>query len=137
MRRSTKTAPVGPALCNQIRQISSPHTALLESQKGHALGDQLSATRMATGVTNRCWKIDPYSERRLIGIATRSQLKVLRTPREIFDAPGQISDALCQKSISTGPGSALSAIRHAPRGESWYSYCGLPGARWERESHGR
>jgi len=54
-----------------------------------------------------------------------------------FEAARQISDTLPRKSTSAVPGSDLSAIRHALRGESWYSYFGLPGARRERATHGR
>jgi len=54
--------------------------------------------------------------------------------RGIYDTPGQISDTLSLTSMSSAPGSALSANRHALGGESRYSYCDSPGARRERRA---
>jgi hypothetical protein len=136
MKRTTMAAPNTPALYNRVRQIPDSHTKLLKVQKGHAPGDQFSAFRMVTGVTNQCWKIALSAERRPIGDATRNQLKVLRTPCEIFDAPGQVSDAVSRKFRSATPGSVLPPIRHAARGKSGYPGYALPGVRWERANHG-
>jgi hypothetical protein len=105
--------------------------------KCHALRDEFSEVRSFTGAMNRHSKIVLSTQRELIGNAMRSQLRVLRTSREILDAPGHISDALSRESMSAASGSGLSPIRHASRGESWYSYCALSDARQERAGHGR
>jgi hypothetical protein len=137
MKRPARTAAIAPSLYVRIRQILDLYTKLLVVAKGHALRDEFGVVRKPAGAMNRKSKTALIMERDPIGYSLPSQLAPPQTAPEILDAPGQISDALCRKSMSVAPGSALSAIRHASRGEPWYSYYGLPGARRERAGHGR
>lgn len=137
MTRTTRTAPKASPLYARIRNAPDLYRKLLVVPKGHALRDEFSEGRMAAGIMNRYSRIALSAEGRPIGYETRSQLKAPQTPREIFDALDQISDAPLRKSMPAAPGSVLLPIRHASRGKSWYSGYGLPGAMWERADYGR
>ena len=136
MKRTTMAAPKASPLYAWIRQTLNLYTKLLVVAKGHALRDQFGEARMASGVMNRKSKTTLLMEAQSIGYAARGQLTAPQTPPEIFDALGQIFDALPRISMSAAPGSVLPRIRHATRGESWYPGYGLPGATRERASHG-
>ncbi len=137
MKRSTKTAPKAPPLYACIRNAPDLYTRLLVVPKCHALRDKFSEVHMAAGPMNRKSKTSLFMEGQSTGYALRSELIGCRTPPEMLDAPGKISDALPRKSKSVALGSVLLQIRHASRGESWCPGFGLPGAMWERAGYGR
>jgi len=137
MKRTTRAVPKAPPLYARICRIPELYTKLLAVAKGHALRDEFGEARTAADVMNRKLKTTLLMEGELIGYALGSQLVASQDPPEIFDAPGQISDALLRKSRSAAPGSVLPLIRHAMRGESWCLGYGLSGAMRERAGYGR